>query len=129
MLKEQLQATRKIVEAGWTQRFYATSRFVSAEEQRMLTQAEVLKVKGDSHHCLVGSVSIATGSLFYTNRKSAPVLSALKAQLPHPLCDDECAARPLLNWNDKIGRTKEEVLDLIDKAIAQCDSPPNNSNT
>lgn len=99
-----IEARQKISE-GWTQGAYA----------RMSNEVDDGgKVYADSRlatcWCSVGAVGAVTPEAM----SSLPALNKIKEVMNWPSTAD------IIQWNDDPTRTKEEVLDLFDRAIAAC---------
>lgn len=96
-----IEARQKISE-GWTQGAYA----------RMSNEVDDGgKVSADSRlatcWCSVGAVSAVSPRPYETLRKLKETLGGV-------------STADIIQWNDDPTRTKEEVLDLFDRAIAAC---------
>lgn len=92
--KEVLLAAKALLQnVGWCQNAYTTYD----------------KQYNPTAYCLSGAVCCVDGAYFTIQDEA---ISCLRSMLEN---------KPLIvNWNDQPGRTKEEVLALLDKAIAQC---------
>lgn len=108
-----LNATKTIIDKGWTKGAY----FRDASQQYTRDPNEICSA------CLVGACGLATGHLrsFMRHQDSAALVTELAITLrktgvtviPNKY-DDEAIVTV---WNDTPGRTKDEVLGLIDKTI------------
>lgn len=102
-----IEARRLIAEVGWTQGFYArTDTGTLIEFDSPLA----------SCFCMVGALRRACGLPLKTCHLPA-TYRLLKAAR---LVDNNRSLQYLVDWNDKPGRTKEEVLAAFDKAIEGC---------
>ena len=92
----QLREARALLAKGWTQDAYA--RDINGECIYSGAEENIVS------YCIVGALQhIEAKNLAYgTLRKCLPF-----------------GSRGLLWWNDTIGRTQDEVLELFDKAIAK----------
>jgi hypothetical protein len=82
---------RRVIAAGWTQWAWADERGC----------------------CIMGALNLACGE-----RVDYDVyLAAWKCVMAQVPDSDQCPT--LMHWNDTEGRTQAEVLDLLDRAIAQ----------
>ena len=84
-----LMAAKKLLEQGWCQEDY--------------------KYKGS--YCIQGAVIYANPPLDYDRNLSYEVIKSV-------IEPAFAVRRGISAWNDKVGRTKEEVLCLMDRAIA-----------
>ncbi len=99
-----IEARQKISE-GWTQGAYARMSNEVDDGGRVPVDSPLATC-----WCSVGAVSAVTPSGVY----STPYLAKLREILDVPTIAD------IIQWNDDSFRTKEEVLDLFDRAIAAC---------
>lgn len=108
MAREQvalLHAARARVQTGWTQRAYARD-----EWRRGVDPLDPEAIAW----CLFGAVVAAAEG---DGARMAPVLRILRRLVKAP--DAEAAdVTVIVTWNDQPGRTREEVLALLDDAIA-----------
>ncbi len=89
-MKDDLLKTKQIlIEEGWTQGFYCNG----------------------CRRCLVGALALAT-SQSWGDAEDGEAANLLLS------CTDG-SKKLLVDWNDVKGRTKTEVLDLIDMAVAK----------
>lgn len=88
---EILKAAREKVAAGWTQKFYFR------------------EVAGVGCFCAMGAVNEAAVVAGYADHAGA--LDALKHAI------DGVSEMSIVHWNDRAGRTKDEVLAAFDRAI------------
>jgi hypothetical protein len=90
--------TRRLIDAGWVQ-------WIWEDDKRGYCLVGALK-----HTCSVSEYVFSVED--YTVYRAAH--DRLRAQLP-------ASARrfSLMGWNDELSRTKAEVLDLLDRAIAE----------
>jgi len=124
-----LERARALVAAGWVQdTFYVVrdrhgaTRPVSPFGLLLLNRADVVGA------CLVGAVSHATASVDRRagrRAQAAAAVDALHAALfggsadtPYP--ETRAArVRELARWNDEPGRTRQDVLELMDRAVSR----------
>jgi hypothetical protein len=103
--REILTNARALIAKGWTQGHYA--RMASGYPCHENSQRAV-------SWCLVGAVCRA-GEIYL--RQALDAVEYLREIIGDP-------DLPLIgNWNDAPGRTQEEVLALLDRAIAACEAP------
>ena len=124
-----LERARAMVADGWVQdAFYVVrdrhgrSRPVSPFGLLLLKRADVVGA------CLVGAVSHATAAVDRRGGRRAQAAAAVDAlhavlvggpaETPYP--ETRAArVRELARWNDEPGRTREEVLELMDRAVSR----------
>lgn len=85
---EKLRYARTLIEKGWTQGAYAVD-----ENGRAVSENSTYA----KSFCAVGACLAAKTSSYYLDR---------------------LISQDVVAWNDTPGRTKEEVLDIFDRAIA-----------
>jgi hypothetical protein len=98
-LIEDLRQVRRIIERGWCQGDYARG----------------------GNHCLMGAVYSATNTevrgseafLLHKGQRDERINAAVDA-----LGDELSEGDWIVNWNDWFGRTQDDVLRLVDQAIA-----------
>jgi hypothetical protein len=105
-----LKEARQLLQKGWCQNDHATDQ-----------KGHCVDI-GDENAacwCLSGAVR---HSLFgqYHLKIREEVFTVLAQVIEMPYASPESA---ILNWNDKKGRTQEEVLMIVDKAIAKVEQP------
>lgn len=96
-MKEELTAVRKLIEQGWTQGHYARN-----------AEGDVADLMDNDActFCLRGAIYRVTG---YDEGKYLPIIQLLNSRV--------YSFPGIINWNDAPGRTKAEVLDLIDETL------------
>lgn len=118
------EARRLLAEVGWVQRYFAMTN--DDEHLSYLAAARRLRWSKRVDWCRGFCASSAIGTALF---KDAPAEIAedydLYALARMRVCaetgDVAVAERNLLaRWNDSEGRSKEEVLEAFDKAIAHC---------
>ena len=102
---EALKTARELISQGWTQGQYV--------RRDAITPA----------YCVIGPLGPAIGGFPgdganpYAPDSGKPIRAYLRA---HGL--ELCNVKSLYIWNDHPDRTKEDVLDLYDRAIALCET-------
>lgn len=126
-----LEAARAVVERGWLQHgWYRTApRSWRSKLFGPIPTPETLDAA-----CLVAAVAVAGhsgGALTQIDRDSGPALDllweSLQDQHGRPVTGDGAVApivrrarmRELVRWNDAEGRTRDDVLGLIDRAASR----------
>lgn len=94
---EQLEKARELIEVGWCQRLPFTTAYIVRYGQRFKC----------TRHCLTG----ALWRSFSNPEDLDKMYRLLDAAIPIP------SGKSLPWWNDEPGRTKEEVLGALDRAI------------
>lgn len=104
--KEQLTRARERINKGWTQNLYAV-RAANA-----LPPGAAMSVTSDSPDavawCLLGALGADVENTSAAERLVMDCINETAPPTPFWSISD---------WNDKIGRTKEEVISVIDCAI------------
>lgn len=122
-----LERARALVAEGWVQdAFYVVrgrhgeTRPVSPFGLLLLTRTDVVGA------CLVGAVAHASAAVDRGDRRSQSALAVdlLWEALDGGSADAHPAARAarvrdLAGWNDEPGRSREDVLDLLDRAVSR----------
>lgn len=125
-----LETARAVVERGWMQRRWYRSVPRPLRERLFGPMPTPAQLEGA---CLVAAVAVAghTGGVFvHVDRDSGPALDrvwdALQERRGGPVTDGPVAPvvrrarmRELVHWNDAPGRTREDVLDLLDRAVSR----------
>ena len=112
MTKEVLMKAKALIaERGWTQRSYGKL----SNGQPAFDDG--LDGKDGACFCAVGAIYAVVGGI---RNADHPAIVALAKEI-----DGESAWEgTVLVWNDRLDRTKDEVLDLFARAIASCDAEP-----
>lgn len=135
-----LERSRRTVAEGWVQDAFYVVRDQRGELRPVSPFGLLVLSRGDvAGACLVGAVAHASSTLDRRERRgpSAAVVDLLWAELaarcpsavtgpyllpvwedPHPTAR-AARVRDLAQWNDDPRRTRDEVLDLIDGAVAR----------
>lgn len=121
----ELRTGRAMIAQGWTQKMWAAAKDPCGLQREGIRDAytQIARLR-PSEFCYC-----ATGPLVVMNASDESYM-ALEAALP--VTPDSTLRGPMRDvqiWNDKPGRTKDEVLALYDRAIAAvqaaepCDGP------
>jgi hypothetical protein len=130
-----LEQARALVADGWVQdAFYMVrgrhgeTRPVSPFGLLLLSRADVVGA------CLVGAVAHASAAVDRRERRGRAALAvdtlwevlrqdpAERADTAHPAAR-AARVRELARWNDEPGRSRQEVVDLLDRAISRTMTP------
>ena len=121
IIKQNLADMRVLVEKGWCQGIYFQDKegntlwWSQGLENPEKIGACCLTGAIDLVSCLTGAidlVSCLTGAIdLVSHPKFGSIVKVIRSVMPEH-------SPPLHVWNDAPGRTKEEVLALLDKAIA-----------
>ena len=129
-VREVLEAAREVVERGWLQhRWYRTAPR-PWRERLFGPMPGTDRIEGA---CLVAAVVVAGhsgGAFTHVDRDSGPALDrvwdALQERSGRPVTGGVTAPvvrrarmRDLVDWNDAPGRPRDDVLDLLDRAISR----------
>lgn len=125
-----LEQARALVATGWVQEaFYVVrgrhgeTRPVSPFGLLLLTRSDVVGA------CLVGAVAHASAGVDRRSGRRAQAAAAVDAlhaaltgeepaDTTHPV-GRSARVRDLAAWNDEPGRTREDVLELLDRAVSR----------
>ena len=140
-----LERSRRTVADGWVQDAFYVVRDTRGELRPVSPFGLLMLSRGEvAGACLVGAVAHATSTMDRRERRgpAAAAVDLLWAELaqrcpsavsgpnllpawedPHPTAR-AARVRDLAQWNDDPGRSRDEVLDLIDGAIARTGSAP-----
>lgn len=126
--QELLERARALVAAGWVQDAFYVVRGRSGETRPVSPFGLLLLSRSDVvGACLVGSIAHASAGPDRRHRGGPSTLAvdSLWATLTgaepdttHPSARSG-RVRDLARWNDEPGRTRDEVLDLLDRSIAR----------
>ena len=96
---ELLQEVRGVIESGWTQKAVARNKYGT-----QLHYYDIAAGQG-THFCLFGA-AVQVAILQHEN-------------VEYDICRalSKVVGESIVDWNDKFGRTKDEVLCIIDDAI------------
>lgn len=133
--RELLEQARALVAHGWVQdAFYVVrgrhgeTRPVSPFGLLLLSRADVVGA------CLVGAVAHASAAVDRRDRRGRAALAvdtlweslqpdpAARADIAHPAVRS-ARVRDLARWNDEPGRSRDEVVELLDRAISRTNTP------
>ena len=121
-----LERARALVADGWVQDAFYVVRGRHGETRPVSPFGLVLLSRSDVvGACLVGAVAHASAAVDRRDRRSHAALavdtlweemSGRPAETPHPAARS-ARVRDLAGWNDEPGRTRRDVLDLLDRAL------------
>lgn len=133
--RDLLAQARALVAGGWVQdAFYVVrgrhgeTRPVSPFGLLLLSRADVVGA------CLVGAVAHASAAVDRRDRRGRAALAvdtlweslqpdpAARADTAHPAARS-ARVRDLARWNDEPGRSRDEVVELLDRAISRTGTP------
>lgn len=123
-----LARARALVDAGWVQDAFYVVRGRRGEVRPVSPFGLLLLDRSDVvGACLVGAVAHASSSIDRRERRSQAALAVdalWEALADAPADTSHPSARParvreLARWNDEPGRSREDVLDLLDRAAAR----------
>ena len=124
-----LERARALVARGWVQDAFYLVRGRRGEDRPVSPAGLLLLSRSDVvAACLVGAVAHASAGVDRRHRRGQAALAvdALHEALtgrpdPAPAYPAARSARvrDLARWNDEPGRTRDEVLDLLDRAVSR----------
>lgn len=118
------EARRLLAEVGWVQRHFAMTK--SSENLSYTEAARRLRASGRSDWCEGFCASGAIGAALLTldpvdSDEDYGLYFEARVRVCTETGDETVAGKNLLaGWNDAEDRSKEEVLEAFDKAIAHC---------
>lgn len=125
-----LERARALVAAGWVQDAFYVVRDRRGRERPVSPFGLLLVSRGEVvGACLVGAVSHAASGVDRRDRRADAALAvdtvwaalvgaAPPADLGHP-AERAARVRELARWNDEPQRSRADVLDLLDRALAR----------
>lgn len=126
--QELLERARALVADGWVQDAFYVVRGRSGETRPVSPFGLLLLSRSDVvGACLVGSIAHASAGLDRRHRSGPAALAVdllwatltgAEADTAHPSARSG-RVRDLARWNDEPGRSRDEVLDLLDRSISR----------
>ncbi|WNM70268.1 hypothetical protein [Myxococcus phage Mx1] len=107
-MKQFLESAKSYIEKGWTQDYYAKT-----ESGRVVEACD----EGAVCWCLRGALQRARADVIKTGVEGDGVWTLSSSA--ERLLEEVGEISHIPRWNDKLGRTQEQVLDLLQKAIDQ----------